>query len=213
MLSDVPLFRGLCEQDLATLESHAARKHYRRNTVLMERGDVGHVLYVVLSGRLKVYVSDDQGKEVVLNELEPSDYVGELALLSDVPRSASVSTMTDATLLALAKPDFKACLTGNPSIAWNLITALAERTRKLTDIVGDLALMDVYGRLTKLLNQSAEECDGRYITPAYTHQELADRIAASREMVTKILKDLRQGGYVSSEGRHLVIERKLPMHW
>lgn len=213
MLNDVTLFSGLPANDLDTIERHAVRKMYRRNTVLIERGDIGNSLYVVVSGTVKVYVSDALGKEIILNELSDGAYFGELALLGDVPRSASVATETDTTLLILTKPAFQQCLADYPAIAWNLIGALVERTRCLTDAVGDLALLDVYGRLTKLLNASAVSEDGRAVTPPYTHQDMADRVASSREMVTKILKDLKRGGYVSNQGKRLVIERRLPTHW
>lgn len=213
MLNNVSLFRGLPQSDLDTLERHTAHRTYRRNTVLIERGDIGNSLYVVTEGTVKVYVADALGKEVILNELTTGAYFGELALLGDVPRSASVATVTDTTVLTLTKLAFQRCLADFPSIAWNLIAALAERTRYLTDAVSDLALLDVYGRLSKLLNASAVTQNGRTITPPFTHQDLADRVASSREMVTKILKDLKRGGYVTNDGKRLVIERKLPTHW
>jgi CRP/FNR family cyclic AMP-dependent transcriptional regulator len=199
--------------DVATLERHTVRKTYRRNTVIIERGDEANTLFVLIEGRAKAYVSDEEGNEIVLSEMGPGAHIGELALLRNIPRTASVMTLEDSEFLVLTKRSFLECLTGHPKLALNLISDLIERIQLLTQSVSDLALLDVYGRIAKVIADSAEEIDGRRITPRFTHQEIADRVGASREMVSKILRDLKNGGYISSEGKRLILERKLPSKW
>ena len=213
MLENSNLFAGMDPEDIETLERHTVRKAYRRNTVIMERGDEAHTLFVLIEGRAKAYVADEDGREIVLSEMEPGMHIGELAVLRDIPRTASVMTLDDSVFLVLTKQSFLQCLAEQPRIALNLISDLIDRVKILTDAVSDLALLDVYGRITKMLTDSAEQRDGRRITPRFTHQEIADRVGASREMVSKILKDLKNGGYLSAEGKRLIIERKLPARW
>lgn len=213
MLEAVPLLSGLSREELADIERHAATKRYRRNTVIIERGDEANSLYLLVEGRVKVYVADAEAREIVLNEEGPGAHLGELALLGETRRTASVATLEDSTFLVLTKQSFRQCLADHPGIAYNLIRHLVERVDRLTEEVSDLALLDVYGRIAKTLTEAAIEEDGRLITGRLTQQDLADRVGCSREMVSKILKDLRTGGYLSVEGKRFVIERKLPPRW
>jgi len=214
MLSNVPLFSGLSEEEQRTIESHAVSRNYRKNTVIIEKGDESASLYVIVSGKVKVYVADDQGKEIVLNIEGPGAHLGELALLGDSRRTASVMTLEDAKFLVITKQAFLACLSKHPGIALNLIRALVGRVRALTNNVSSLALQDVYGRVASTLMQHAtEEEDGRLITDKLTQQDIANLVGSSREMVSRIFKDLKAGGYISVEGRRITISRKLPAHW
>jgi CRP/FNR family cyclic AMP-dependent transcriptional regulator len=213
VLQNSNLFAGMDPDDIATLERHTVQKAYRKNTVIMERGDEANTLFVLTEGRVKAYVSDEEGKEIILSEMGPGAHFGELALLRDIPRTASVMTLEDSSFLVLTKRSFVECLTDHPKLALNLIGDLIERIQILTQSVSDLALLDVYGRIAKVLAESAEEIGGRKVTPRFTHQEIADRVGASREMVSKILKDLKAGGYLTSEGKQLILERKLPPKW
>ena len=213
MLKDVYLFEGLPEGELAAIDRHAVTKHYRKNTVIIEKGDDANALYILLRGRAKAYVANDKGKEVILSEQEPGAVLGELALLAGIPRTASVMTLEDSEFLVLSRKSFADCLKDNPDIAFNLIQSLAKQVQTLTESVTDFALLDVYGRIAKILTESGVEEDGRLITPKLTHQQIADHVGASREMVSKILKDLRAGGYLSVEDKRYVINRKLPARW
>lgn len=213
MLDQVRLFDGLSGEETAAIEKHAVNRRYRKNTVIIERGDDGNALYILLEGQTRVYVADENGKEVVLRQQGPGAVIGELALLADMPRTASVMTVEDSEFLVLAKPAFEQCLASYPGIAFNLVRALARQVQDLTDSVTDFALMDVYGRIVKLLKESAIEEDGRAITPKLTHQQIAERVGASREMVGKILKDLRLGGYLGTEGKRYILHRSLPVKW
>ena len=213
MLNQVRLFDGLSDDEIAAIQTHAVTRRYGKNTVIIQRGDDASALYIMLKGQTKVYIADDGGKEIVLRLMGPGSVIGELALLADIPRTASVMTLEDSEFLVLAKRSFVQCLENYPDIAFNLIRALARQIRELTESVTDFALLDVYGRITKVLGESAAEEGGRTITPKFTQQQIADRVGASREMVSKILKDLRLGGYLSVEGKRYVLHRKLPVKW
>ena len=213
MLDRVPIFANLDAAALEELHQHTKRKHYQKRTVIIEKGDESSTLYVLVSGRAKVYIADDAGKEVVLRELEPGDHFGELALLGGSPRSASVMSLTDCEVLVLTGVVFKEFLAAHPEVALQLIGHLARQVVDLTDTASDMALLTVYGRIAKLLVQNAVEEDGRLITAPLTQQGMADRVGCSREMVSRILGDLKTGGYISTEGKRFVLERKLPERW
>jgi len=208
------LFKPIPHRAEAPCHAHTKRKHYQKRTVIIEKGDESSTLYVLASGRAKVYIADDAGKEVVLRELGPGDHFGELALLGDSPRTASVMSLTDCEVLVLTGPVFKEFLAHHPEVALQLICHLARQVADLTDTASDMALLTVYGRVAKLLAEHAEEDEvGRLITAPLTQQGIADRVGCSREMVSRILGDLKTGGYISSEGKRFVLERKLPERW
>lgn len=213
MLAQVPVFKELSVAQRDKLLQHAIVRKYRKNTVLMEKGDVANGLYVVLSGFVKVYISDAQGKEYVLNEMPAGCYLGELALLEDSTRTASAMTLEDSRLLFISKAAFKSFLYETPDAAYRLIKSLAARLREMTSEVEKLALRDVYSRLAETLSSRASEEEGRLITDSLTQQQLASMIGASREMVSRILKDLKGGGYISLEGKRIVLNRPLPEKW
>jgi CRP/FNR family cyclic AMP-dependent transcriptional regulator len=213
MLNQVYLFDGLSDEALETIQRHAVPKRYRKNTVIIEHGDEANALYFLVDGQVKAYMADERGKEIIFREQGPGSVIGELALLAEVPRTASVMTLVDSEFLVLSKRSFAQCLRDHPDIAFNLIKALAKQVQSLTESVTDFAMLDVYGRIAKMLTESAVEQDDLMITPSYTHQHIADRVGSSREMVSKILKDLRQGGYLSVEGKRYVLHRKLPAKW
>jgi CRP/FNR family cyclic AMP-dependent transcriptional regulator len=213
MLSQVPLFADLDAAALSALEGQTKLKRYQKRTVIIEKGDESSTLYVLESGRAKVYVADDAGKEMVLRELGAGDHFGELALLGGSPRTASVMTLTDCEVRVLTGAVFKDFLSKHPESAFALIRHLARQVADLTDTASDLALLSVYGRIAKVLTEHAEEEGGRLITEPLTQQQIADRVGCSREMVSRIVSDLKAGGYISVEGRRFVLERKLPERW
>lgn len=188
-------------------------RSYPKNVVLIHEGDRTDQLYVVLSGRLKVYLSDVHGKEVVIDTLRTNDCFGEMALEGE-PRSASVMTTEPCRLSVIESGDFKRHLTTNPEVAYELIMMLIRRARGLTRSLGGLALLDVYGRVARLLLDSASQVDGvLLVEERMTQQEIAKRINSSREMVSRILTDLREGGYIGIENDRIVILRSLPPRW
>jgi len=213
MLAQVPLFADLDPAALSALEQQTKVKRYQKRTVIIEKGEESSILYVLERGRAKVYVADDAGKEIVLRELGPGDHFGELALLGGSPRTASVMTLTDCEARLLTGSVFRDFLAKHPEVALLLIRHLARQVADLTDTASDLALLSVYGRIAKVLVESAQDEDGRLITGPLTQQHIADRVGCSREMVSRIVGDLKTGGYVSLEGKRFVLERKLPERW
>lgn len=214
MLKNIPLFSGLAESDLAILSNHAVTKKFSKNTIIINEGDDTDSLYVILSGKVKAFLSDEQGKEIILNIEGPGQHFGEIALLDEAPRSASVMTLEPSSFLIISKHDFKDCLAKNPDIAISLIKELTHRIRALTSNVKGLALRDVYGRVAEtLLNLAVEENGTLAVSERPTQQELANMVGASREMVSRILKDLTAGGYIQIQDRKITIKRRLPSGW
>ena len=212
-LRAIPLFAPLDDAELDAIQAQAKLKRYRKKTVIIEKGDESSGFYLLNDGRAKVYLADEAGKEVVLRELGPGDYFGELALLVDSPRTASVMTLTDCELWLLAGNVFRDFLRTHPDASLRLIKELVLRVASLTDMVSDLALLSVYGRVAKVLVESARDEDGRSITEPLTHQGIADRVGCSREMVSRIIADLKTGGYVAMDGKRFILQRKLPERW
>ena len=214
MLDQVALFTGLSEPELQMLQSHARPKRYRKNTILIEKGDEASGLYILVRGKVRVYVAGNDGREMVLRVYnEPGTHFGELAILGSTARTASVETLEDSEFLVIARQDFSACVRDNPQIAMAIIAHLVEQVVQLTERLGSFALNDVYGRLSAVLADLAQQEDGRLITPRVTQQELAQMVGASREMVSRIFKELRAGGYIDIDGRRIVLNKKLPARW
>lgn len=213
LLKHIPLFTGLSDDVLATITAHAAVRAYRKNTIILDRGDETSSLFVVISGKVKIYIADADGKEVMLSEQGPGQYFGELALLSNSPRTASAITLEESRIMVLSKAEFKKCLSLRPDISLNLIYALVERVCALTDNVSDLALLDIYGRVVKVLLKNAEEKNGVQVIDDLSQQGIASRVGASRAMVNRIFKDLKTGGYISIKGKSITIHKRLPEHW
>ena len=203
----------LQDETLRSISASGVIRTFPRNTVLINEGDVGDALYVLLSGRVKVYSSNEQGREFVIDFHGPGEYVGEMSL-DGAPRSASVITVEPTTCAIVSRTQFRDFVLAHPDFAMHLIERLIHRVRVTTSNLKSLALSDVYGRLVRLLNALAQEVDGRWVVPErLTQQDIADRVGASRDMIGKLLKDLVAGGYLSVEERTITILRKLPTGW
>ncbi len=214
MLKNVSLFSGLNTQQLAEIEQRAIFRTYPRNTIILCEGDISASLYVVLSGRVKISLNDENGKEVTINYQSAGEYFGELSLIDDNERSASVTTVEKSAFAIVSKTAFRHVLTEHPDIAIHLLEDLAQRVRDLTGNVKTLALSDVYGRLCKLLRSLAVERDGVLVVAEHlTQQEIANRIGSSREMVSRILKELVSGGYIAVDHKHTSILKHLPQRY
>ncbi|MFV1985623.1 MAG: Crp/Fnr family transcriptional regulator [Thiohalomonadales bacterium] len=214
MLTGIPFFSGLDDSLLTELHAHGSKRTYPKNTIIINEGDSTDSLYFIESGKVKVYLSDENGKEIIVNNHKTGEYFGELALIDDSKRSASVMTTEKSVFKIVARVEFEKFLENHPKIALSLIKVLTQRIRNLTENVRSLALMDVYGRVAKTLI-SLSEIDGekQVIKDKLTQQDIANRVGASREMVARILKDLTFGGYISNVDRRIVINEKLPEHY
>lgn len=189
-----------------------AVRTFPRNTIVVLEGEPAHALYIVIAGGLRVYVSDEGGREAELNQLGPGEYFGELMLGTSV-RTASVRTTEPSRLCIVGKRDFEEFICSSPELTFHLIQTLIGRVKFLTDRVQSLSLIDVYGRVARLLLEEAVE-DGqvRYV-PTMTQQRIGERVGASRSMVNRILKDLSAGGYISIEVDRIELRRDLPKRW
>ena len=195
---------------LEEMTSMGKTRSFRKHAILINEGEQGSAIYIVLQGRLLAYASSDQGRDVILGEHGPGDYVGELAL-DGGPRSASVKAIEPTTCCVIPAPDLRDVLAMHPEFALHLVGKLSRMVRRCTEQVKSLALQDVYGRLRHtLLELSDETASGRVLRERLTQQDLADRVGSSREMVNRVLKELTQGGYVSVLDGRYVIHRKLP---
>jgi CRP/FNR family transcriptional regulator, cyclic AMP receptor protein len=204
---------SLPELHLKALAEHGTVKGYPKNTVIVSEGDRSDSMYMVLSGKVKVYLADEDGKEVLLSVMGPGEYFGEL-ILDDGPRSASVMTTEASKFSIVSIAQFKEFLARHPDAAFELVKSLIHRVRGLTKTVGNLALLDVYGRVARLLIELSTEHDGKMVVEGpLTQQDMASRVGCSREMISRILKDLRQGGYVKMEGDQMIIAKKPPKAW
>jgi len=191
----------------------ASVRTFGKHAIVVSEGDETDSLYVMLAGRAKVFVSDENGREVQLNQVGPGEYFGEVTL-DGGPRSASVMALEECRCAVVKRSELTAFLERNPDFALHLMRKLAHRVRVLTENVRSLALMDVYGRVARLLLDLAEESGGRLvISESLTHRDIASRVGASREMISRIFSDLTDGGYVRKEDGHLVIMRKPPPRW
>lgn len=197
LLRNVPLFAVLPESQLALLVKEVTRKSFTRSSVIIAAGDITESLYVVISGRLKVMISDDEGREVILAMLGPNEFFGEMGLIDDHPRSASVVATEACEVLMLSKRDFKKCLEDNFEMAMAVMRGVVKRLREADQKIGSLALMDVYGRVARLLLEVAETVDGqKVVTKKLAKQDIAKMIGASREMVSRVMKDLQAAGAI-----------------
>lgn len=213
-LSLIPLFSSLTDDEREVLAAHLNTRSFPKNTIVITEGDLSDSLYIVNEGQIKIYVSDDEGREMLLNVLEPGDYFGELALIDKEPRSASAITMRNTKLSIISGPDFREVLRKHPEMSIKLMSALVVRLREVTDTVRRLALLDVYGRVTTtLLSMAREEGDIKRVEPKLTQQDIANMVGASREMVSRIMKDLKTGGYIEATKDAILILKRLPSKW
>ena len=199
---------------LRKLAALGVQRRFRANAVLIEEGEQGDEIYIVLSGRLRAFVSDARGREVTLGLHGPGDYVGEMSLDGGL-RSASVKAVEPAVCVVVTRQTLTRHIATDPEFAFALIVRLIKRARLATESARSLALLDVYGRLKRLLESRAQPLgDGtRRIEERLTHQAIASEIGCSREMVSRLMKDLETGGFVATGGQRLVLLKELPARW
>lgn len=206
ILKRVPLFSSFSEQQLSAVLAYVQHRRYPRNALIVRSGDETDALYIILSGRVKVLIQDDEGHEVILSTLGPHDFFGEMGLLDDQPRSASVETLEPCEMLRLSKAGFVTCMKDNFDLAMRIIRNLVKRLRDADRKIESLALIDVYGRVARLLLDMAEEVDGKWLVQhAPPKQEIARMIGASREMVSRVVKDLQEKGLIRAERRKILL--------
>ncbi len=215
---DDPTAHPALSDSLRALARRGTVKSYRKHTVLIEEGDRGDSLYIILAGRLRAYARNDKGREITYGSYGPGDYLGEMSL-DGGPRSASVITEEASICSLVTRQTLERHLQDDPAFAFDLLTKVIRIARASTLSTRQMALSDVYGRLRLLLDDLA--ADGaptqpggsRTIAPKPTHEAISQRLGCTREMVSRLLKDLERGGYVQVESRRLVLLRELPARW
>jgi len=204
-LATVQLFSGLDRVELQRFADVTREKFYPKGSVILFENDPGDSLFVVRSGRVKVVLIGEDGREVILGVLGVSEHFGELSLIDDRPRSAHVIAMEDSHLLVLRREDFRARVEASPKVAWALLAELSRRLRRADDKIGGLVLLDVPGRIARLLLDLADESGGQAIEKSLTHQTIAQMIGASRETVSRAMKDFQDAGWITVERRRIAL--------
>ena len=211
LLRTVPIFSELSEADIAALARLTSRRTCPKDTVVFFENEEGDSFFCIVAGRIKVTILGDDGREVILSVLGRGDFFGEMALLDNEPRSATAIAVEDTELLSLHRNDFQSVLSDNRSIMSALIKILTARLRRANHQISTLALLDVYGRVARVIVDTARDegkrlKDGRIAFRRATHQEIANRIGTTRETVTRMLKDLERHALIRVEGKEIVLQ-------
>jgi CRP/FNR family transcriptional regulator, cyclic AMP receptor protein len=206
-------YAPLAQETVRAIAASGVVRHFPKNAVIINEGEHGDSMFIVLSGKVKVFASNEAGKEVVIAFHGPGEYLGEMSL-DGSPRSASVMTVEPTTCAVVSRAHLREFVLAHPDFALHLIEVLIQRVRLATENVKSLALSDVYGRLVRLLLSLAVERDGHLLVPEkLTQQDIAERVGASRDMISRLMKDLVGGGYLAIEERTITILRKPPPGW
>jgi len=204
-LATVPLFKSLDSGELSRFAEMVREKSYPKGSVILFEDDPGDSLFVVRAGRVKVVLVAEDGREVILGILGVGEHFGELALIDDQPRSAHVIAMEDSALLVLRREDFRRRVEASPSVAWSLLTELSRRLRRADEKIGSLVLLDVPGRIARMLIDAADEGGAPLIEKPLTHQTIAHVIGASRETVSRAMREFQDQGWISTDRRRIKI--------
>lgn len=211
MLKNAPVFKGLTKAQLEHIEKRGIRRHFPRNAMVIHEGDNDTSLYVIEKGRVKVYLCGSDGREIIINTHGPGEQFGELAAIDGGRRSAAVMTCEECLFLVIPGSTFSELLAEYPALSYNLITDLSRKVRRLTHEAKTLAFADTYQRLRSVLQDLARLGDGGESIPIpMTQQEIADRIGASREVVSRMLHALAQEGHLSRHKRRYTLLSALP---
>ena len=214
MLNAIPLFRSLSDQQLASIGAHAAWRVFERGDVIVRQGELADSLFVIASGQVKVYMSEGD-REVILKTLSAGDFFGEMPMLDQEPRSASVAALERCHLQTLSYESFRRAMAGSTDIAKRVLETLAKRLRDADRKIGALALLNISARVSRTLLELAIVSNGRKVVgEPFTQKDLASMVGASREMVNRTLHDLMQQGYIEVQRKSIIIlDDNLPTNY
>jgi CRP/FNR family transcriptional regulator, cyclic AMP receptor protein len=202
--------------DLQTLADLGVQRSYRKGAVIVNEGEIGDALYILIQGRVRVFSADTSGKEITLGTIMAGDFFGEMSL-DGGSRSATVEALEPCLCAVVSNLHVLAFVRESSDFAISLLQTTIARARAATQAARDMALLDVYGRLAQTLNHlakvTAEDIGPKTIDPLITHAELAAHVGASREMVSKLMKDLERSGYIQVTTRQITLLKKLPAKW
>ena len=215
IIKNIDIFKGLTTDEFNLLCKSIKTKFVKKNTLIFSKGDENQSIYILKEGCVDVFILTETGKELILSSLGQGDYFGELSLLDSEPVSANIIATTDSILFMLNKMDLFQIMKNNSFVLSNVINHLCVKVRDLTDKVESFALLDVYHRFTLLLTDLSEtNKEGLSVVDrSLTHKNIALRIGSSREMVSRIIRDLESGGYISIENKVITIHKTLPLSW
>ena len=199
LLRRVPLFSLLTVTQAEVISGAVTKQRYKRGEVLVEQGQKSNALAILLTGRARVVSADSRGREVILATLGPGDYIGEMSIIDNEPHSATVRAEVQTDVLMLGRSEFARCMPESSSMAYAVMRVLVQRLRHSVRNIESLALMDVYGRLARVLLENAQrDANGSLVIhDKISRLDLAKMVGASREMVTRVMKDLEQRGFVT----------------
>ena len=212
LIRRVPLFSMLTESQAISVADAVVKRRFKRGEVIVEQGKQSNALFILLNGRARVVTADSRGREVILATLQPGDHIGEMSLIDNEPHSATVRAEVQTDLLMLGRIEFARCLPENSSMAYAVMRGLVQRLRHADRKIESLALMDVYGRVARALLEFATETgDGEMlIREKISRQDIAKMVGASREMVSRVMKDLEERGFIQTqENGSIVVKERL----
>ena len=212
LIRRVPLFSMLTESQAISVADAVVKRRFKRGEVIVEQGKKSNALFILLNGRARVVTADSRGREVILATLQPGDHIGEMSLIDNEPHSATVRADVQTDVLMLGRIEFARCLPENSSISYAVMRGLVQRLRHADRKIESLALMDVYGRVARALLEFATETgDGEMlIREKISRQDIAKMVGASREMVSRVMKDLEERGFIQTqENGSIVVKERL----
>ena len=206
LIRRVPLFSMLTNDQAQGIADSVVKKRFRRGEIIVEHGRKSNSLFILLNGRARVLTADSRGREVILAVLQPGDYVGEMSLIDDSPHSATVRAEVQTDMLVLGRADFARCLPENSSLSYAIMHGLVQRLRAADRQIESLALLDVYGRVARaLLEMASDDGEKKIIRNKVSRQDLAKVVGASREMVSRVMKDLEERGMIETQDNGSVV--------
>ena len=210
LIRRVPLFSMLTEAQAAAVAEAVVKRRFKRGEMIVEQGKKTNALFILLNGRARVMTADSRGREVILATLHPGDHIGEMSLIDNEPHSATVRAEVQTDVLMLGRLEFARCLPENSSMAYAIMRGLVQRLRHADRKIESLALMDVYGRVARSLLEAAETAgeteDGvLLIRDKISRQDIAKMVGASREMVSRVMKDLEERGFIKTQDNGLIL--------
>ncbi|MEY2617716.1 MAG: hypothetical protein RL522_718 [Pseudomonadota bacterium] len=210
LIRRVPLFALLTSAQAESVADAVVKRRFKRGEAIVEQGHKSNTLFILLTGRARVVSADRRGREVILATLQPGDYVGEMSLIDNQAHSATVRAEVQTDMLTLGRAEFARCLPENSSMAYAIMKGLVQRLRQADRKIESLALMDVYGRVARALLEFAQpDRDGHLtVRERISRQDIAKMVGASREMVSRVMKDLEERGFVETreDGSMLIKE-------
>ncbi len=210
LIRRVPLFSMLTESQAVSVADAVVKRRFKRGEMIVEQGKKSNALFILLNGRARVVTADTRGREVILATLQPGDHIGEMSLIDNEPHSATVRAEVQTDVLMLGRSEFARCLPENTSMAYAVMRGLVQRLRHADRKIESLALMDVYGRVARaLLEFAADAGDGQLlIREKISRQDIAKMVGASREMVSRVMKDLEERGFIQTQDNGSIIVKE-----